>query len=408
MKNALCACVALGSSLALGCSSSSDSVAAGGAGTVFGGAGGTSMGGAPPPNQSGAGAPASPGGAASGGDASLAGSTAFGGTSAAGATSTAGDASGGSSSTAPTGGSGGAPAAGGSPSAGTGGASAQPSGLLFDDFSYTGTSDPGFLANWKASDYSPAAPGLGSFSKNNVKFLPDSDASNTLMRVSFTTSGARENTVEGEVEGQRRFLYGTYASRVRFYNQPLVGDVQVVGPDTGDHVVCTFFTISPYYVPNTEYGELDFEYLPMAGWNGDGPRFTTATMWNTTWKTRDVRITKPTAQDSSGWHLYWMTASATAVSYYMDEKLLVTHTDASYIPKTEMLIMYNLWLTGEQFAQGQNGKPRTWAEDVDWLYHVKDKALTFADVQAAVTGYRSRSIKKVDTMPPPIPPPANL
>ncbi len=70
-----------------------------------------------------------------------------------------------------------------------------------------------------------------------------------------------------------------------------------------------------------------------------------------------------------------------------------------------MLIMYNLWLTGEQFAQGQNGKPRAWAEDIDWLYHAKDKALTLADVQAAVAAYRARSVKKVDTMPPALLPP---
>jgi len=97
----------------------------------------------------------------------------------------------------------------------------------------------------------------------------------------------------------------------------------------------------------------------------------------------------------------------TAVSYYMDDTLLVTHTDTSYIPKTEMLIMYNLWLTGEQFAAGQNGTSRMWAQDVDWLYHAKDTVMTRADIEAAVTYYRSHSVKKVDTMPAPILPPAN-
>jgi hypothetical protein len=278
--------------------------------------------------------------------------------------------------------------------------------MLFDEFAYASPDDPAFLANWKASDYSPAAPGLGSFSKSNVTFMADpSDAANKWMRIAFTTKGSRETTIQGEVEGQRRFLYGTYASRMKFYNQPISGPMQVVGPDTGDHMVCTFFTISPYYVPNTEYGELDFEYLPNAGWNGDGPRFTTPTMWNTTWKTRDVRITKPTATDSSGWHVFWMTVSPAAVSYYMDDTLLVTHTDTSYIPKTVMLVMYNVWLTGEQFAQGQNGTDRTWAEDVDWLYHAKDTQMTLAEVTSAVAYYRGKGVKKIDTMPPPILPP---
>jgi len=232
-------------------------------------------------------------------------------------------------------------------------------------------------------------------------------AANTLMQIRFTTQGSRETTVQGEVEGQRRFLYGTYASRMKFYNQPIQGPAQVIGPDTGDHMVATFFTISPYYVPNTEYGELDFEYLPHAGWNGDGPRFTSSTMWNTTWKTRDVRITNANQQDCSGWHTFWMTVTPTAVKYYMDDQLLTTHTDTAYIPKTQMLIMYNLWLTGEQFAAGQNGTSRTWAEDVDWLYHAKDTTMTRTEIEDAIAYYRSRNIKKVDTMPAPILPPAN-
>ena len=283
----------------------------------------------------------------------------------------------------------------------------EPPGRLFDDFSYPSSEDPAFLETWKASDYAPAAPGLGSFSRSNVVFPTEGDnTASQLMRLMFTTRGSRETTIQGEVEGKRQFLYGTYATRLRFYNQPIAGPAQVPGPDTGDHLVCAFFTISPYYVPNTEYGELDFEYLPNAGWNGDGPRFIRSTLWNTTWRTRDVRITKPTETDASDWHIYWMTVSPTAVSYYLDETLLVTHTDASYIPKTPMILLYNIWLTGEVFAQGQNGVERTWAEDVDWVYHVKDESLTLAQVTAAVADYRKRGTKNVNTLPPPVLPPS--
>jgi chitodextrinase/GH18 family chitinase len=275
----------------------------------------------------------------------------------------------------------------------------EPSEMLFDDFSYQSPDDPSFTANWNASDYSPASPGLGSFSKSNVVFLQDpATATNKLMRIMFTTRGSRETTVQGEVEGQRRFLYGTYASRIRFYNQPISGPTQTPGPDTGDHIVSTFFTISPYNVPNTEYGELDFEYLPMAGWNGDGPRFTKPTMWNTTWKTRDVRLTKATETDCSGWHTFWMTVTPTAISYYMDDTLFVTHTDTSYIPQTMMLLMYNIWLTGEQFASGQSGVARTWAQDVDWMYYAKDTTLTRVDIENAVAFYKSKNIPRKDTL----------
>jgi hypothetical protein len=70
-----------------------------------------------------------------------------------------------------------------------------------------------------------------------------------------------------------------------------------------------------------------------------------------------------------------------------------------------MRVIYNVWHNGEQFAQGQNGIARTWAEDVDWLYHAKDTYMTLADVTKAVAAYRAQGLKKIDTMPPPILPP---
>ena len=279
----------------------------------------------------------------------------------------------------------------------------EPAQLLFDDFIYATPDDASFLLNWKASDYGPAAPGVGVFSKNNVVFLPDAtNASNKQMRIMFKTSGSRETTIQGEVEGKKQFLYGTYATRMRFYNQPIEGPAQVVGPDTGDRMIETFFTISPYYVPNTDYGELDFEYLPNAGWNADeGGRFTGPTMWNTTWKNRDTRITKPTQEDFSGWHTFWMTVTPTAVTYYIDDRLMVQHTNVEYIPKTTMYLMYNIWISGEMFAAGQNGIPRTWAQDVDWMYYAKDTTLTRSDVESFVNQYRSQNIPKKDTLPAP-------
>ncbi len=279
----------------------------------------------------------------------------------------------------------------------------EPAQLLFDDFTYATPDDASFLLNWKASDYGPAAPGVGVFSKNNVLFMADpTNSSNKQMRIMFKTSGSRETTIQGEVEGKKQFLYGTYATRMRFYNQPIEGPSQVVGPDTGDRMIETFFTISPYYVPNTEYGELDFEYLPNAGWNADeGGRFTGPTMWNTTWKNRDTRITKPTADDFSGWHTFWMTVTPTAVTYYIDDRLMVQHTNVDYIPKTTMYLMYNIWVSGEMFAAGQNGMARTWAEDVDWMYYAKDTTLTRTDVEGFVNQYKSQNIPKKDTLPAP-------
>jgi endo-1,3-1,4-beta-glycanase ExoK len=276
------------------------------------------------------------------------------------------------------------------------------SSVLFDDFTYDSPTDPRFLVGWKVSDYGPAVPGTGTFSGESISFVTEPGAAdNTLMRVALKTSGTPDTTAQGEVEGPRRFLYGTYASRMRFHNQPVEGAMQTVGPDTGDHIVYAFFAISPRYVPDTDYGELDFQYLPNAGWNGDGPSLTSPTLWTTSWKTRELRLTLPTERDLGEMHVYWMTVSAAAVSYYCDDELLVTHDDAAYLPDSELAVMWNVWLADEQFAASQSGSSRTWAEDVDWFYHVKNETLTLAEIQSAVDGYRKQGLGKLDTLPPP-------
>jgi hypothetical protein len=272
--------------------------------------------------------------------------------------------------------------------------------VLFDDFTYDSASDPGFLANWGVSDYGPPNPGIGSFEGDNITFLADPDeASNKLMRVALETEGTIETTKQGEVVGQRRFLRGTYASRMRFYDQPVAGPAQTVGPDSGDNVVCAFFAISPRGVVDSEYGELDIQYLPNAGWNYEGMQFSTPTLWTTAWNGPDLHVTQPTARDLDATHVYWMTVSAEAVSYHVDDALIATHDDVAYLPKSELAVMWNIWLDNEQFAAGQGGMSRTWAEDVDWFFHAKDAVLTLSEIQAAVAAYRAEGLAKVDTLP---------
>lgn len=281
-------------------------------------------------------------------------------------------------------------------------AAASDAGVLFDDFRYDSPSDPAFLAHWRVSDYAPPSPGIGAFSADSVTFVADAaDAGNTLMRVMLTTAGTAESTAQGEVEGQLRFRRGTYASRMRFYNQPIEGPAQVVGPDTGDRVVCAFFAISATGVPDAAYGELDFQYLPNAGWNGEDAVFTGPTLWTTSWQSRATRVTQPTARDLAAPHVYWMTISSAGVSYYVDGELLVTHGDPAYLPDGELRVMWNMWLSDAQFAAGQSAMSRTWAEDVDWFFHARDAVLTLAEIQATVDDYRAQGLAKVDTLPPP-------
>jgi hypothetical protein len=279
-------------------------------------------------------------------------------------------------------------------------ASTGSSEVLFDDFTYDSRSDPAFLARWSVSDYGPAEPGIGAFAGDNITFLADpARAGNKLMRVALTTEGTVDTTRQGEVVGQRRFLRGTYASRMRFYNQPLEGPTQEVGPDTGDRVVCAFFAISPREVDEAEYGELDIQYLPNAGWNYEGTTFTGPTLWTTAWNGLDLHVTHPTARDLDATHVYWMTVSDEGISYHVDETRIVTHADLSYLPKSELAVMWNMWLDAEQFAVDQTGMSRTWAEDVDWFYHARDAVLTLPEIQAEVDKYRAMGLHEVDTLP---------
>jgi hypothetical protein len=151
------------------------------------------------------------------------------------------------------------------------------SGVLFDDFNYAGPDDPVFGDHgWSVRTGTgwPGVPGA-TWTAENVTFLDDSDTSgNRLMQMDSSTDGTADGTRQTEINQQRKFYEGTYASRVRFADRP------VSGPD-GDQVVETFFTITPLnYDLDPDYSELDYEYLPNGGWDRRG-----STFFFTTWET---------------------------------------------------------------------------------------------------------------------------
>src|SRR5436190_9468570 len=130
------------------------------------------------------------------------------------------------------------------------------SGILFDDFNYRGPDDRALHRRQWDVRTTRGGPGLpdASWSKSGVSFVDDPDRSgNRLLQLTAATDGTPAHTQQAEICHQRKFYEGTYASRVRFTDTPLSGP-------TGDHIVQTFFTITPLrFDLDWEYGELDFE-----------------------------------------------------------------------------------------------------------------------------------------------------
>ncbi|MFI7690066.1 glycoside hydrolase family 16 protein [Nonomuraea sp. NPDC049655] len=270
----------------------------------------------------------------------------------------------------------------------SGSGAADSTGVFFDDFSYSGALDP-LLAmhGWtvRSGLGGPGVPGV-SWSPSAVSF-PDG-----LLTLDSVTDGTASGTVQAALFTTRqRFREGTYASRVRF------GDTPLSGLD-GAHVVQTFFTITPLRKDNDlDYSELDFEYLPNGGWGAPDTR-----LYATSWETYQaepwhaVRTLTTERASFAGWHDLVIHVSDGRMTYYVDGRLFADH-GGIYYPEQLMRIQFNQW-----FADLEGGSsPRTYREQVDWIYHSKGETVTPTDVRHRVAGLRAAGIDYRDTIPPP-------
>lgn len=266
--------------------------------------------------------------------------------------------------------------------------------VFFDDFNYQDSTDPELQAHGWEVRTAAGGPGSpeASWPQENVAFIPDPDhAGNSLVQLTATTDGTPANTQEAELDQQRKFYEGTYASRVRFSNDP------VFGPD-GDTIVQTFYTITPLnYDNDPDYGEIDYEYLPNGGWDTKE-----STFFLTTWEsyipdpwTMDHSQSK-IAEDFSGWHILVVQVMDGEVKYFVDGELVATHGD-KYYPETPMAISYNLWFSPEGFSL--TDEPRQYQQQIDWLYYVSDEIIAPDQVQSVVDGYRASKAAHIDTVP---------
>jgi hypothetical protein len=271
------------------------------------------------------------------------------------------------------------------------GASAADCGYLFDDFSYSSAGDSSLTAHgWTPRSYAggPGVPGA-TWSPSSITF--PTEGGQKVMQLTASTDGTGAGTSHAELYStQKRYLEGTYASRVRFTDTPTAGN-------DGDHINETFFTISPLNGDlDPTYSELDIsEYLPNGGWGETGP-----INYQTTWYTYRAEpwfadnVHSEQRSSLNGWHDLVATVADGHVKYYIDGVLVGDHSGKFY-PRQTMTINWNLWFID---TAAHTGGRSTYVQQVDWVLFAKNQALTPAEVTARTAGYRSAGSTFADTV----------
>ncbi|GAA3304900.1 glycosyl hydrolase [Dactylosporangium vinaceum] len=276
-------------------------------------------------------------------------------------------------------------------SVGTASAAANNCGYLFDDFNYSSSSDSSLTAHgWVPRTYSggPGVPGA-TWSANSISF--PTNGGQKVMQLTASTDGTGGGTNQAELyTAQKRYLEGTYASRIRFTDTP-------TGGNDGDHINETFFTISPLNGDlDPTYSELDFsEYLPNGGWGETGPinyQTTWYTYRNDPWYADNVHSEE--RQSFDGWHDLVVTVSGGHVIYYIDGQQVGDHSGKFY-PRQTMTINWNLWFID---TAAHSGGLSTYIQQVDWVLYAKNQVLTPSQATAQAAAYRGAGNAFTDTV----------
>jgi hypothetical protein len=269
--------------------------------------------------------------------------------------------------------------------------------VLFDDFSYSSRAQlqrHGWIV--RTAEGWPGVPGAVWWGEGVTFVKDDAAPRNRVLRMTSRTAGPGTPTNQTQVCHQRKYLEGTYAARVRFYDAPSKGP-------GGDQLVESFYTISPLKAPwDMDYSELDFEYLPNGGWGVAGP-----TLYATTWETfypepnwKKDNVFDTWAGSRAGWHTLVTQVSGGHVKYFVDGKQLADHADRFY-PESLMSVNFNLWFIRDGMSKEQG--ERSYNEDIDWAFHEAGSALTPDEVEARVASLRRAGVKFRDTVPAPTP-----
>ncbi len=261
---------------------------------------------------------------------------------------------------------------------------APPAGVMFDNFHYTGASDPALAANgWKARTEG-GGPGIRStWSADAVSFPADPTAAGgQALQLRTTTDGTKRGTRQAELlSAGDVFLSGTLAARIYFNDKPLDGR-------NGDHINEAFCAISPS-PSSSKYSELDFEYQPNGGWGSRGPKLD-VTSWRSA-KEGD-RATRAVVGNLQGWHIVMLTVADGKVTYSIDGRKIFTSDGKTY-PREKMRVQFSTWLVDLPFA----GK-RTWDMRVNWVYAKANQTMSVTDIKKAVDDLYAGGINNSHTV----------
>jgi hypothetical protein len=273
-------------------------------------------------------------------------------------------------------------------------------GTLFDDFDYADTAAL-IAGGWQIRS-KQGHPGIegAQWGPDTVQLVEDPNGGGKrLLRLVASTDGTVEGTRHAQVCHARKYLEGTYATRIRFSDAP------VIGPDD-DIVVQTFYAVSPLRFDfDPEYSEMDWEYLPNGGWGKPQTR-----MYSVTWQTVQLKPWKAfnaaheEFRSLAGWHTLVMQAMHGKTRYFVDGALLDEHGGRNY-PVVPMSLNFNLWFSPGGLRPGVTAR-RVYQQDVDWVFHARNRLLSPEQVDAAIESLRKDGTRHVDTVPdaePPLP-----
>ena len=271
-------------------------------------------------------------------------------------------------------------------------------GVFFDDFSQPD------LAALARDGWTPRTqrghPGIdgATWGPDTLALVDDpAHAGNRLLRLSARTDGTPKGTAQAQLCHARKYFEGTYAARVRFSDGP------VRGPD-GDVIVQTFYAVSPLRFDfDPDYSELDWEYLPNGGWGDARTR-----LYGVSWQT--VRIEPWAAHNQphqefrsmDGWHVLMMQVANGRTRWFVDGELRAEHGGRNY-PVVPMSLNFSLWFSPGGLLPGVT-QGREYQQEVDWVFHARNRVLAPAQVQAAVDGLRAADTAHADSVPPGLPP----